>query len=159
MSLTISVYMINTCIPISDHCILFMNAPVMFVAHNTNSSNFENLGKITPLGPTAGLVLVNANITLLHRWTHVSSLLQKKHALFCSHHVCFADTSLSWSCTCAGGQKLSGLVHMCVDIFKNAFSASCLRKKHVHTTGILKVHAKAGGGAETSKRNVNLIIW
>lgn len=158
MVLTISVHMTNTCVPISDHCILFVNAPAMFMAYNTNSSNFENLGKITPVGPSAGLVRVNANITLLHGWNHVSSLLQKKDALFCSRHVCFADTSLSWSCTCAGGRKLSGLAHVCVDIFKNAFFCLLFQeKKHVHSNGILKVDAKAGGGAETSK--VNLIIW
>lgn len=67
--------MTNTCIPISDHCILFVNAPPMFMAYNTNGSN---LGKMTPLESTAGLVLVNANITLLHGWTHVLFIAPEK---------------------------------------------------------------------------------
>lgn len=60
----ISVYMIIISVHVSDDHILFVQAPLMFMFYSTKTRQLLDLGKMSPLWLIAGLVLLNANITL-----------------------------------------------------------------------------------------------
>lgn len=106
------VYMINTGILVSEYCIYFFVGLwwLLFVTSSTMSLKTEN--------NVCGLLRAeHYKIPTLRVWLTAPAVRN-----CCHSHVCFADASLGWGCTCAVSLQLSETMTR----FKHA-TVSCFR--------------------------------